>query len=225
MTTQDFDHKAVAPIGAIPVPPKEGWVPGRALQRPKLENKLSNEQVDDIHYLLALGAMENLAVMRESTFRDVFLPVLACKVENEALLQEYIQGSGGFNQRVRIIDDNTGQELFTVPPVLSTSDIALSPKNDDAPTFKQISDLAQAQSHNFPLRAMENFRKNMTQRLLDGRVHRSDKIFTKEWEEIFKRYGYETMEVQLDNQTHTADAAASTVQTPAKPAAQDELLY
>lgn len=222
MKTSNFNHKAVPPIGSKPEKPSDGYVPGRALQRPLIDNKLSNDQIDDMHYLLSTAAVEDISTMRESIFRDVFLPVLACKVENEELLQEYIQGSGGFNRRVRIIDDNTGEELFTVPPLLSTADIALTPKDEKAPTFKQIADLAQAQSYISPVRAVENFRKNMTQRLLDGRVHRNDSIFTKEWQEIFMRYDYEVTEVRNDNQTTTTDTSS---QASAKLSTQDELLY
>jgi hypothetical protein len=102
------------------------------------------------------------ATMRETPFREYFLPLFNNEIKDEhektRLLAKWVEYAGGMNYEVVITTDNDETELFTIPPINNT--VSLSENNSEIyhlmNEYKLRSNRFHADGSNFMKNILEN---------------------------------------------------------------------
>lgn len=156
----------------------------RILQAIQEDSERTGQKV--FHGLLDSAPVNNLP---ERIFRDYFLPQFLglTTVAREQWMFEWVSIAGTPMSEVRIIDDNTGQELFLVPPVLNSNSIFMHKSEGDIgdifTRYDQLSQNTPGGAMSFLFTALQNKNEELLKSL-----NNSDAV--KRWLGILARYGY-----------------------------------
>lgn len=170
----------------------------------------TNAQLDAMYDLVVSGPKAQNPTMRESTFRDYFLPVLAGAVDDPERLRIYIQGAAGFNVGLNIVDD-AGNFMYEVPPVFGSDHIKPLPEDENTPTYNTILEHVQLMRFRSPSRSEEMLRQGLTARMVHS--HKKGYLPTaneKKWIAIFAHYGYDVKSTILSKEEYYATIKSGT---------------
>lgn len=190
-------------------------------------NTFSDQQLETIFDTVVTGPKAHNPTMSENTFKNYFLPVLAGTVVDPERLRLYIQGGGGPNVGVNIIDEQ-GVFLFEVPPFISTEHIKALPEDRNAKTFTDIVDHVELMRHRSAIQAQALFRNAIHDRVIKAHIKGYRPTANElRWIEIFKKYGYEVKQPEILSKENrdklTATNLPASAQSPGVQGADDNI--
>ncbi|MGI9212589.1 MAG: hypothetical protein ACR2HF_08960 [Methylococcaceae bacterium] len=134
----------------------------------------------------------------ERIFRDYFLPYFAGErsMEDTNIVAQWISVAGTPSAEVRVIDDVTQEELYRVPPIMSTQflDVQTRPNGQ---SMKEVLEQAALYRRNIPAqgeRFLEMAYGDKAQVML--RNARLPEEYNRRWGEIMVRYRKQTSPIQ-----------------------------
>lgn len=145
----------------------------------------------------------------EALFRTRYLPLFTGG-RTEATFEEWVKVAGSAFQRVEVIDAS-GTLIFTVPPVLSSSDDYLEDLRRVG--VMQQMQLAEQKAAAIPALGEAHIQRYLTDQV---RVMKPDWETIQQWNAIFRRYG----EVEIPTPDNPSPVQADVSET--KPAQRDE---
>ena len=151
----------------------------------------------------ALVSESDNKVLPESFFKEHFLPFFSgvIPVNNKNKMLTYWIGIAGTpTNEVDIVDDNTGELLFTVPPVVNTTSLNVK-ASVRGESYWSMLDHHSLLSNNAPHLADSFLNKALESKInADGDVVSNIEVASDKWNIIFKRYGIKT---PVNNTTNT----------------------
>ncbi len=182
---------------------------------------LTGAELDDITNALAEAETETMAVVPESVFKEIYLPVFSGQVINNRVIQVWLHMVGGPLRRVRVVNDATGEVLFVVPSWYTTKHMQIgAPKDTSLPSFAETVAQAMMCITNNPGKATRMF-EELTRKHLKESIDRGDSAqHNNEWAEIFARYGITFDNILANLKTHAGKGGE--IAAPAAETAADE---
>lgn len=132
----------------------------------------------------------DVARVTESVFKANLLPVLVNNDEDGSL-QTWLNIAGSWHRPVEVLDDKTGEALFTVPALVGKTGMPTLQRADNS--AYDLIENAQKKMRVVPRAGDEMLIRGLTNRV---RVEGDRQKAVDTWNQIYRRYGYDDLVVK-----------------------------